>query len=201
MVAIPADLFAYLGLVFGMLFMLAGVAAAVIGLVARRAWIAALSAIPVVIGLIIRAVGWWPQLGGGSIVLEGIISLAAAIIGILAGGPLLELVLRHIAREQGAPGAHGGILVADASPAGKNAAAASTKEVLRGGATIGYLERLAIIGSVALGHPEAIAVIVAIKGLGRFAELDTSPARERFIIGTLVSFIWAFACAALAVGW
>ena len=39
--------------------------------------------------------------------------------------------------------------------------------------------------------------VVAIKGLGRFSELDSAAARERFIIGTLVSMIWAGLCAAL----
>ncbi|WP_181408948.1 hypothetical protein [Schumannella soli] len=71
------------------------------------------------------------------------------------------------------------------------------REVLRGGGVIGYLERFAIIGSIALGHIEVLAAVIAIKGLGRFNDLDSSAARERFIIGTLVSMIWAGSCAAL----
>ena len=54
--------------------------------------------------------------------------------------------------------------------------------------------------SVSSRHPwrfVAIAVVVAIKGVGRFTELATAEARERFIIGTLASLIWACACAAL----
>jgi hypothetical protein len=77
------------------------------------------------------------------------------------------------------------------------AEAAPPREVLRGGGVIGYLERFAIIGSVALGHIEVLAAVIAIKGLGRFNDLDSSAARERFIIGTLVSMIWAGSCAAL----
>jgi hypothetical protein len=42
-----------------------------------------------------------------------------------------------------------------------------------------------------------LVAIIAIKGLGRFSELSTSEARERFIIGTLVSMIWAVLCGAL----
>ena len=41
------------------------------------------------------------------------------------------------------------------------------------------------------GYPEAIAVIVAVKGVGRFTELDSAEARERFIIGSLASLLWA----------
>jgi hypothetical protein len=43
----------------------------------------------------------------------------------------------------------------------------------------------------------AIAYIVAVKGLGRFAELKETPvAAERFIIGTLASMLWAAGIAA-----
>jgi hypothetical protein len=73
--------------------------------------------------------------------------------------------------------------------------------VLRGGATVGYLERVALIGSVLAGQAAAVAVIVAVKGLGRFSELESAEARERFIIGTLASLIWAGACAAAASPW
>jgi hypothetical protein len=71
----------------------------------------------------------------------------------------------------------------------------STVEVLRGGITIGILERIAIAGAVVAGFPEAVAVVVAVKGVGRFSELAASEAKERFIIGTLASFVWASACA------
>jgi hypothetical protein len=57
------------------------------------------------------------------------------------------------------------------------------------------LERFASAGAIMAGFPEAIAVLVAIKGVGRFTELEASEARERFIIGTLTSLIWACVCA------
>lgn len=78
-------------------------------------------------------------------------------------------------------------------------ASVSSPRILRGGAIIGVLERLAVCVAVLTGQPVAIAYVVAIKGLGRFAELKETPvAAERFIIGTLTSLLWAAGVAALA---
>ena len=75
----------------------------------------------------------------------------------------------------------------------------SSTGILRGGAIIGVLERLAVCLAILAGQPVAIAYVVAIKGLGRFAELKGTPvAAERFIIGTLTSMLWAAGIAALA---
>ena len=75
----------------------------------------------------------------------------------------------------------------------------SSARILRGGAIIGILERLAVCLAILGGQPVAIAYVVAIKGLGRFAELRETPvAAERFIIGTLTSMLWAAGVAALA---
>ncbi|MGY2743060.1 hypothetical protein ACQCSU_18690 [Pseudarthrobacter sp. O4] len=80
-----------------------------------------------------------------------------------------------------------------------DAATVSSSRILRGGAIIGVLERLAVCVAVLAGQPVAIAYVVAIKGLGRFAELKETPvAAERFIIGTLTSMLWAAGIAALA---
>ena len=71
------------------------------------------------------------------------------------------------------------------------------QRILRGGAIIGVLERLGVCLAILTGQPVAIAYIVAIKGLGRFAELKETPvAAERFIIGTLTSMLWAAGTAA-----
>ena len=71
--------------------------------------------------------------------------------------------------------------------------------VLRGGLVIGVLERLAVAAAVLASEPVAIAYVVAIKGLGRYAELKETPAAaERFIIGTLASMLWAVGVAAAA---
>lgn len=73
-----------------------------------------------------------------------------------------------------------------------------TATILRGGAIIGVLERLAVAVAILAGQPVAIAYVVAIKGLGRFAELKETPAAaERFIIGTLTSMLWAAGVAAV----
>ena len=61
--------------------------------------------------------------------------------------------------------------------------------ILRGGAWIGALERLAIFAGLVASWPEAIAIVLAVKGLGRYPELrsgEKSAVAERFIIGTLV---------------
>jgi len=82
-----------------------------------------------------------------------------------------------------------------ATPA--SAGDAPATRILRGGAIIGVLERLAVCLAILAGQPVAIAYVVAIKGLGRFAELKETPvAAERFIIGTLASMLWAAGVAA-----
>lgn len=146
-------------------------------------------------------------------------AVLVALIGVVGGGPFTTLVLRATTRGAGVPGRHGGILVRDPRPAAAGARVASSgaapvgddastddprddgvppgqREILRGGEVIGYLERLAIIGCVLLGQFGGIAIVVAVKGLGRFNELVDEVARERFIIGTLASFIWAGAATA-----
>ena len=122
-------------------------------------------------------------------VLIGIVALALSVLG---GGPASQLVLALATRSSSVPGVHGGIVVRDRVQGGE-----ATREVLRGGMTIGFLERFATTGAIMAGFPEAIAVLVAIKGVGRFTELDAGEAQERFIIGTLTSLIWACACAGL----
>ena len=123
----------------------------------------------------------------------GVLALEIAALGVIAGSPLTVFVLRLATRKPDVLGEHGGILVEAKDGHGE------AREVLRGGTTIGYLERFAIVGAIAVGHVEVIAAVIAIKGLGRYSELDSAAARERFIIGTLVSMIWASLCAALIV--
>jgi hypothetical protein len=120
-----------------------------------------------------------------------ILSVAVGGLGVIAGNPITVWVLNR-ARTP-APAEHGGIVV------GSEDGETTPREVLRGGWLIGYLERLAIVAGIVLGHYEVVAAIIAVKGLGRFSELDSAAARERFIIGTLTSFIWAGTCAVLIV--
>jgi hypothetical protein len=121
--------------------------------------------------------------------LIGIVALALAVLG---GGPAAQLVLALATRSTTEPSPHGGILVHEMTAQG-----VTTREVLRGGMTIGLLERFAAAGTIMAGFPEGLAVLIAIKGVGRFTELEEAEARERFIIGSLTSIIWACACAGL----
>ena len=68
------------------------------------------------------------------------------------------------------------------------------RTILRGGAWIGALERLAMLATILAGWPEGILGIVTIKAFARYPELKTgqgSGATERFIIGTFASLGWA----------
>ncbi len=125
-------------------------------------------------------------------ILLGVAVLALSVVG---GGPAAQLVLALASRGSVTAGAHGGIVI-DQRATAENPYG-GTREVLRGGTFIGYLERFATAGSIMAGFPEAIAVVIAIKGVGRFTELEASEARERFILGTLVSLIWACVCAGI----
>jgi hypothetical protein len=75
----------------------------------------------------------------------------------------------------------------------------SPRSVLRGGAWIGYLERAAVSATVLAGFPEGLALVLAVKGVGRYPELRdagrVADAPEEFIIGTLASLLWAAAAA------
>ena len=65
---------------------------------------------------------------------------------------------------------------------------AEPRPLLRGGLWIGVLERVAVTGALLAGQVALIAIVVAVKGLGRYPELkEQDGASERFIIGTLAS--------------
>ena len=108
-----------------------------------------------------------------------LLAVAAAALG---GGPVATAVLRAADPDRG--------------PSRRRA---SDPEVLRGGTWIGVLERTAIAATVLAGFAEGLAVLIAVKGLGRFNELKAPVASERFIIGTLASGLWALGCVGVAV--
>lgn len=166
-----------------------GVCASVLALRFQRRWMVYLSASALGIALIIANV---PTRPAPSLV-TALLTIAVLGLAVLGGGPAAMLVLAMASRGSVAIGSHGGIVLA--SP---DAPSTARREVLRGGTTIGFLERLATAGAIVAGFPAALAVIVAVKGVGRFTELDAAESRERFIIGTLVSLTWACACAAIA---
>jgi hypothetical protein len=122
---------------------------------------------------------------------RGVTTLLVATAGLLAlvgGGPVTALLFALVDRREVPPETLDG--------AGR---------VLRGGAWIGVLERVAIYASLVAGWPEGLAVVLAVKGLGRYPELRAAEdgvrtgAAERFIIGTFTSVLWACACAGAVV--
>lgn len=95
----------------------------------------------------------------------------------------------------GYPIVRGALALARIVPPPGNELEEGRPEVLRGGSLIGVLERVSTTGLILAGQPALIAVIVAIKGLGRWSQLQDNPAlQERFIIGSLASYLWAGAC-------
>ena len=108
-----------------------------------------------------------------------LIIVAGLTVAVLGGWPITAGVLRLAGRSH------------DTDPhQGTGEAVAA----LRGGTWVGVLERLAVGGAILLAYPAAIAIVVAIKGLGRYPELRSHPAAsERFVIGTFASMIWAAA--------
>ncbi|HEY0216358.1 MAG TPA: hypothetical protein VGC57_08200 [Cellulomonas sp.] len=127
--------------------------------------------------------------------------LAALVVSALVGWLLTALVLRLADRS--------GPARAPTTPTAPTTPADGTAEVpapeggpdgpgardrLRGGTWIGVLERVAVTGTLLAGEPSGIAVVVAVKGLGRYPELrsgDSPGVSERFVIGTLTSLVWS----------
>lgn len=120
--------------------------------------------------------------GNASDAVVGLATVLAVFASVTGGGPVATGVLH--AADPAAVGVGGG---------------AQDPELLRGGAWIGVLERAALTGTLLAGWPEGLAVVLAVKGLGRFDELRTPAAAERFIVDTLASALWAAACAGLVV--
>lgn len=74
---------------------------------------------------------------------------------------------------------------------------------LPGGRWIGVLERAAVYVCIVTGFAGGLALVLAVKGLGRYPELragDDPRLGELFIIGTFASMLWAAAFAGLAIG-
>jgi hypothetical protein len=109
-------------------------------------------------------------------------AVAAVVAAIAAGGPVATAVLRAADPEKaGVPGGP------------------QDPDILRGGAWIGFLERAAVAATLLAGSAEGLVVVLAVKGLGRYAELRAPAAAERFIVGTLASALWAAGCVGVAV--
>ena len=117
-----------------------------------------------------------------------VVVTVAGLLAVAGGGPLTTRIFAVVDRGQPA-----GDSISDAGAAGA---------ILKGGAWIGALERMAVFAGLAAGFPEGVAVVLALKGVGRFPDLrgDASTGgatTERFIIGTFTSVLWAAACAGM----
>jgi hypothetical protein len=155
-------------------------------------------------GALLTAMGERRRPGWGAGVLAGLLAVAA-VLAWAAGpasdgvgeGAVVAAVLAALTG--GSPVATAVLRWADPTAAGVQGGPADP-DVLRGGAWIGALERAAIAATLLADWPEGLAVVLAVKGLGRYNELRTTPAAsERFIIGTLASSLWAAACVGVAV--
>ncbi len=120
-----------------------------------------------------------------------------AVAAAVSTGGLVSTAMLRMADRRGdhTTGTTGVTRHANDNPLADEIAAVSDPRTLRGGATIGTLERIAVSITLLAGWPEGLALILGIKGLGRYPELGRPPASERFIIGTLGSVLWATAAA------
>jgi hypothetical protein len=133
-----------------------------------------------------------PITGGGLVADALLVDLF--VVAVVGGGPATASVLRLVDRD-GAGRMRG----------------LHAEQVLRGGAWIGVFERTAVFSALAAGWPEGLAVVLALKGLGRYSELRADAGgsgsgqaaglaggvAERFIIGTFASVLWAVGCAGI----
>ena len=159
--------------------------------------------VTVVAGLLLLTRGERVRPPWGALVLAGLVAVAGALAW--AGGPAddalaevaaLAAVLAAVAG--GGPVATAVLRAADPSAVGVRGGP-QDPEILRGGAWIGALERAAVAATLLAGSAEGLVVVLAVKGLGRYAELRAPAAAERFIVGTLASALWAAACVGVAL--
>lgn len=117
--------------------------------------------------------------------LKTLIIVVSALAAML-GNPLIRLLIRRIdtAAEPD-----------DVEQARANLGLVQAQKELPGGRWVGILERLAVYACIVASFPAGIAMVLAVKGLGRYAELvtesDSSRKGELFIIGTFASMLWA----------
>lgn len=178
-----------------LLFLAMTTALALISLARKTALSAILTALFLAASLGLAAIPF----GSPPLLVSLAIGLLCIVISVVGGSPVAAWLLRAATRGSVRPGTHGGILITSDDQRVPSAQAsfssAADNEVMRGGLAIGLLERTAITVALMAGFTSAYALLVAIKGVGRFTELAAAEARERFIIGTLTSLLWATACA------
>ncbi len=172
------------GWIVSTMVMAAVVPAAIAGWAAPRArWPGALAFALLGVAALVTATTSEPLETRPAQVLVVVVCFLAAIVG---GGAVTTAVFSLV----------------DAGHAEASASVSAAGEILRGGAWIGALERAAVFILLLQGWPEGLALVLALKGLGRYPELRArmdSGVAERFIIGTFTSVLWAVACAWVAL--
>lgn len=134
----------------------------------------------------------WTQVAKAAIV------AGFGLVSVLAGVPVVRGMLRLVdktqAHREGLPGW-------DPRPDAPAGGVSASVRRLGGGAWIGMLERLAVFAALLAGFPTGIAIVLGIKGLARYPELQNPDlgAAQGFIIGTFMSVLFACACAGLAI--
>lgn len=130
--------------------------------------------------------------------LAAVIVVVSLVISVWAGGRITTFVLGRASQSPDAAESltdtdddsdspHPGAAVEQVR-ASTDDADVEAETPLRGGRWIGRIERAAATLAFLAAYPAAIAIIVAIKGLGRYPEIRKSPsASEKFVIGTLTS--------------
>ncbi|MBB5786395.1 hypothetical protein [Jiangella mangrovi] len=145
-------------------------------------WLAA-AAVPIVLVVAAALFGLAGDPAGDTLLT---VARAAAIAAAVTGGSLVATALLRVAdRKTG--------VIDDDGEVGDASANVSDPQTLRGGTSIGALERVAVAVTLLAGWPEGLALVLGVKGLGRYPELRRPAAAERFIIGTLASVLWAVA--------
>ena len=119
------------------------------------------------------------------LILKGLIVVVCGVFAVLGNG-LIRWALRRIG---GAPAQD------EVRETRANLGLIEAEKELPGGRWVGVLERASIYSCILSGFPAGIAVVLGVKGLGRYAELVTSEPQSRkgelFIIGTFLSLLWA----------
>lgn len=133
------------------------------------------------------------------LVLKGAVLLAGGVFAMLGNG-VIRWLLRRIdqaAREASED---------DVRETRQRLGLVAAQKELPGGRWVGILERIAIYACIVSGFASGMAIVLAVKGLGRYADLKTtsesgtSRKGELFIIGTFASVLWAAMWAGVAYG-
>ena len=133
------------------------------------------------------------------LVLKGAVLLAGGVFAMLGNG-VIRWLLRRI--DQAARQA----VDEEVRQTRQQLGLVEAQKELPGGRWVGILERIAIYACIVSGFASGMAIVLAVKGLGRYADLKTtsesgtSRKGELFIIGTFASVLWATMWAGVAYG-